>query len=196
MIPHLEGQLRGTVHTVHRHLPIGYRAAAGPRPGSPLLAGEFRGPATGCRPGCRGPAGNRRSGTGAPQAPDPDHPSWRASSGALPHCHLLLPIERQGAGATDQEPKFPRKANSPNPLLVRYFLRGAVPLSHPSELVPFSNVHRMELHESSFDGWFAAQTSLKYVSLVQSSLMQLRCKLVVYYQADDGCPCEQEKRCV
>ncbi|WP_223953081.1 hypothetical protein, partial [Aeromonas caviae] len=32
--------------------------------------------------------------------------------------------------------------------------------------------NRLQLHESLFDGWFAAHMIMKYVSLVQSLLMQ------------------------
>lgn len=37
-------------------------------------------------------------------------------------------------------------------------------------VLTFNN--RLQLHESLFDGWFAAHMIMKYVSLVQSLLMQ------------------------
>ena len=55
---------------------------------------------------------------------------------------------------------------------------------------------QINFFESQADGWFTAQTRLKSVSLVQSLLIQLRYKLVVYYLPYDGCRCEQEEVCV
>ena len=57
--------------------------------------------------------------------------------------------------------------------------------------------NRLQLHESLFDGWFAAHMIMKYVSLVQSLLMQRGGSLwSILKLTHVSCLCEHEKRCV
>ncbi len=62
-------------------------------------------------------------------------------------------------------------------------------------MLAFNN--RLQLHESLFDGWFTAHMIMKYVSLVQSLLVQRGGSLwSILKLTHVSCLCEHEKRCV